>query len=268
MRKVNWHIDNRCNMNCRYCFCDSSKRVDAECQIHVLRKLRSGFEGINFVGGEPTISSRLLDLLRASRDLGFETSIVTNGYRLVKEPCYLECIAPFVGTIGISVDSLRLGTNARIGRSVHGNAILRREYVALCKKIKDYGIKLKINTVVSRFNLDEDFNSFYYEVKPDKIKFFQVLKPNQPFFKHNFDDCLVSKEDFDEFCLRHSAFKKVLFSENNDQMLNSYYILNSSARFKNDETGVLSDSLVDVSLKEALEQVNINYEKYKARYAC
>lgn len=44
----------------------------------------------------------------------------------------------------------------------------------ICNKIKKSGIKLKINTCLSKLNCNEDFNDFINEVKPDRYKILQM----------------------------------------------------------------------------------------------
>ena len=266
MEKVNWHFDNRCNMNCRYCFCGTCGAIDSKFHGSILKKLRTRFDAINFVGGEPTISQHLPNLLKQACELGFEVSIVTNGYRLAKEQGYFDSIAPYMSTVGISVDSLVPDINRRIGRCFRGDVLTKSEYYALADRIRHVGLRLKINTVVSKFNCNEDFNDFYSVSHPDKIKVFQVLKPNLDEFKHDYDKYLITDSEYNGFLSRHSCFKGVMYSENNSQMINSYYILDSKARFLNNEANVYSDSLLDCDVDVALFQAGISHDKYSARY--
>jgi len=153
----------------------------------VLKKLTGSFQRINFVGGEPTVSPLLIPLVRDAYHAGFDCSIVTNGFNLIHNAQQFEAIYPLLSCIGISVDSLDKRTNAAIGRCCKGHVITRSEYEQLCAAIKSHGIRLKINTVVSKLNVHEDFTHFYEAVQPDRIKLFQVLKPNTQ-LKNDYED--------------------------------------------------------------------------------
>lgn len=254
-------------MKCRYCFVPQNKNLNNEQLLSIIRKIcKSGiFDGINFVGGEPTTSRFLLPMIKETKRFGLKTSIVTNGYILSKMPQNdFEEIVKNLDCVGLSVDSLDEDTNRKIGRVVGNSMLSRADYENLCLKIKKLGCKLKINTVVSKLNLNEDFNSFYETVKPDRIKIFQVLKPNVC-TKNCYDDLLISSSEYNSFLLRHSTFDVV--SENNSDMTSAYYMLGSDGCFWDNATGEKSPSILSVSVESALTSVFVDDEKYKKRYA-
>lgn len=269
---LNWHFTNTCNMDCRYCFIPHSKAVSTDEYYYILKKVcESGiFSRINFVGGEPTVSSLLPSFLEITKNFGLNTSIVTNGYKLIKDEKFCDRILSNLDILGLSIDSINSKTNMLIGRRVleknHYNVIEKSDYNQLCRKVKKYGVKLKLNTVVSKLNLAEDFNSFYDEVQPDRIKLFQVLKPNVC-TKHCYDDLLISKSEFNAFVKNHEKFAKRIVAEDNNDMTSSYYMLRSDGKFLDNLTGMVSPSLTEVSVKEALSYVFIDQSKYEKRYA-
>ena len=83
-RTVNWHFTSTCNMSCRYCFVPRCKEITLLESYTVLEKLKPYFSRINFVGGEPTCSSKLIPLSKKAKELGYIVSMVTNGYWLYK----------------------------------------------------------------------------------------------------------------------------------------------------------------------------------------
>ncbi len=267
-RTVNLHFWQACHMKCKYCFAPKAKSLNLEQWYIVIAKLYPYFSRINFVGGEPTDAPYLLQLIKQAHNLGFKTSIVTNGFNLVHH--FDECKELFnlLYGIGISVDSLNPETNRLIGRVCNKQVIKREEYEKLCKYIRQRNIPLKINTVVSKLNLYEDFNSFYEKANPDKIKLFQVLKPNM-LIKHDFSHLLISHKEFMSFAKRHEAFNDILYTEDNNAMKNSYYIIDSEGKFCDNTTGAKSPSLVEygINVEKALEFINIDEEKYLARYS-
>ena len=265
-RTVNWHFTNKCNMSCQYCFVPCNKELSLKESFIVLSKLRDFFSRINFVGGEPTLSSKLKPLVIKARELGFEVSIVTNGYIFSKNPDYLYSLIHNFSIVGISVDSLNKETNLEIGRCSSMVPLSESDYISLCNKITSAGCKLKVNTVVSKLNLEEDFNQFYQEVNPSRIKLLQVLKP-AGHLKRNYDCLQISEEEYKAFVRRHSGFSDIICSESNEQMLNSYYILNSIGCFLDNKTGKSSKSLLKYDLHEVLLDIFIDEKKYSARYA-
>lgn len=264
-KTLNWHFTTACNFRCKYCFIENAKNLDFEGYFRVLEKIAPHFKRINFVGGEPTVSPYLLPLMRKTRELGLDSTIVTNGYNLIHRADLSE-IYELCSTIGISIDSLNDETNAKIGRCSK-SVITKAEYTHLCQTIKSHGNRLKINTVVSVLNKDEDFCDFYAETNPDRIKLFQVLKPKRC-LKQNYDDLLISADDFSTFVARHNRFADKIVAENNDAMTNSYYMLDAEGCILNDTTGTKSLSLArfDVSVEEALSYALVNQEKYLSRY--
>ncbi|MBQ3801178.1 MAG: radical SAM protein, partial [Treponema sp.] len=107
---VNWHFTQRCNMQCTYCFVSKSQVVQKKAYDIILGKLKDQFARVNFVGGEPTTSPHLLALMKDARGYGLKTTIVTNGYRMARDPEFAEKIVRSVDMVGISIDSLNPDT--------------------------------------------------------------------------------------------------------------------------------------------------------------
>ena len=101
---------------------------------------------------------------------------------------------------------------------------------------------------------------------PDRIKLLQVLRPAGR-LKQDYTDFLIEDDDYLEFVQRHHTFSEVICSENNELMLNSYYILNSDACFLDNKSGCISGSLLENDLNSVLKNVYVDENKYRARYA-
>jgi radical S-adenosyl methionine domain-containing protein 2 len=255
-------------MSCRYCFVPKlSDILKFSEQLIILEKLSSYFRRVNFVGGEPTLSNSLIPLVDKANRLNMKSSIVTNGYRMARSKSFRDELIPKLNIIGLSVDSLKEETNLKIGRHNNEQVISTNDYLELSKQINDSEKILKINTVVSKSNLEEDFNDFYSKSNPDKIKLFQVLKPNVC-LKHNYDNMLISDKEFNSFKKRHLKFNSIIFSENNEDMESSYFILNSDGCFLDNVSGLKSPSLLEpeMSVEKALKFINVNIDKYTKRY--
>jgi radical S-adenosyl methionine domain-containing protein 2 len=134
-----------------------------------------GMKKLNFAGGEPLLYPRFVGALAefCKKDLGLESvSVVSNGSK-VKES-FFEKYAAFIDIFAVSCDSFDEETNVRIGRGEGGKSPIQHIYkiIELCAK---YNVKFKMNTVVNRFNWQEDMNAFIDDLKPFRWKCFQVL---------------------------------------------------------------------------------------------
>lgn len=264
---LNWHIEQKCNMHCKYCFTPKFSNLSENENNLILSKLSPYFSRINLVGGEPTLNPYLINLAKRIKDMNCKPSIVTNAFRMVNDSEYSESIINNFDYIGLSVDSLRNITNRNIGRCVKKQTISEKRLIVLCRNIKQSKKYLKINTVVSRINYNEDFHSFYNDAKPDKIKLFQVLKPNIQ-VKQDYSNMLISKKEFSSFVKRYSYLGEKLFPEDNSKMMNSYYILNSEGCFCDNNTGAISPSLLNtgMTVRKALSYISVDKDKYISRY--
>jgi len=63
--------------------------------------------------------------------------------------------------------------NKRLGR---GNGNLITNIIHKSSIIKEMGIRLKINTVVSKLNYNEDLSWLIKKIKPERWKVFQILR--------------------------------------------------------------------------------------------
>lgn len=97
-------------------------------------------------------------------------SIVTNA-SLVK-PDFLRDYGKHIDILAVSCDSFDEATNVKIGR---GKGAHLKSVSELSKLCAVYNIKLKLNTVVNRYNLSEDMNGEIMRINPFRWKCFQVL---------------------------------------------------------------------------------------------
>ena len=270
---VNYHITNRCNYHCTYCFGkfngqkdptldDAKKIVDNIALYFAQNNIADG--RINFAGGEPTLYEHLDELIDYTSSLGIRVSIVTNGSLLTPER--IRSWQGKVSCIGISIDSIDRETNLTIGRCYRNNVVSLSRWGELTKAIHDCGIDLKINTVVSRHNLDEDLSELYRVLSPKKIKLFQMhlidgindqSKPHE-----------ITENEFVYFCERHKTFESVLVAEPCGSMENSYLMVNPEGEFQLNNNGIYQTfgNLKAISLSEILKTVPLDSEKFGSRY--
>ena len=268
---VNLHLTKSCNMKCKYCFAgfnNTKKLYPFEETIQLMKKLRVfGFEKINFVGGEPMLIPRISELLKISKKLGFYTSLVTNGSLLSAD--FLKETYKSIDVIGLSIDSLCKETNLSIGRMTSKGIMHINEYSKIVNLINFYGIDLKINTVVSNINKNEELYSFINKVNPVRWKIFQVLKIENE-NDYNFNKFEISDIEFENFWNKQISNlnnKKILIKENNEILRGSYLMINPEGCFFDNTKGkyTVSEKIIKVGVCNALEQINYDYTKYISR---
>jgi radical S-adenosyl methionine domain-containing protein 2 len=137
----------------------------------VLKHLkRLGIEKINFVGGEPLCNCLIFDVTRLAKKMGFIVGITSNGALLTEKT--LGRLSGSVDWIGLSIDSSSDEIETRLGR---GDGSHVRHCTKVSDMVQDLGIKLKINTTVTKLNCKEDMRDFIQCINPDRWKVFQFL---------------------------------------------------------------------------------------------
>ncbi len=270
---INYHITNHCNYHCVYCIgkFKNQREPSLEEAKAIIDKIAVYFKEnqiadgrINFAGGEPTWYAHLDELIEYASSLGIAVSIITNGSRLTAER--IRKWEGKVSCIGISIDSINHKTNCDIGRHCQGAVIEYPHWVALSKIIHECNIRLKINTVVSRLNLQEDLSPLYRVLKPDRIKLFQMhLIEGINGEAKEYD---IAIEEFNDFCNRHGEFQSILVAEPCGSMENSYLMINPSGEFQLNNNGCYQTfgDLKTTHLSQILRNVPMDGEKFDARY--
>jgi radical S-adenosyl methionine domain-containing protein 2 len=173
VKSVNWHFTSRCNYHCTFC-CkrnldgDLTSIDEAERVLNHL--IRLGIDKINFVGGEPFCHPLINDLIIMAKRAGFTTSVTTNGSLLTDKR--LALLKGYLDWVGLSIDSPSEDVEKTLGR---GDGAHVGRAVQIASQIKKFGMKLKINTTVTRLNIAEDMRSFISSISPDRWKVFQFL---------------------------------------------------------------------------------------------
>jgi radical S-adenosyl methionine domain-containing protein 2 len=239
--------------------------------LAIVRKLaESGFRKITFAGGEPTLRHDLPLLLKTAQDLGMTTMVVTNGSKLL-DSAYFEELKENLDWLILSIDSFNEETNLKSGRRIHnGAAIADQQYLDICQQAKNYGLRLKINTVVSKFNHEEDMSSFIRLAGPERWKIFQAL-PVEGQNSHNNGLFEISHDQFNAFLNRHhgAGLADIIVPEDNDAMTGSYVMVGPNGCFFDNSKGrhSYSSPILDVGVEEALKEVHFDYQKFITRGA-
>ena len=238
------------------------------CLSVVERIATAGFEKINFAGGEPTLCPWLPNLISRAKQLEMTTSIVTNGSRITGK--WLDSLDGILDWIALSIDTVDSEKLIRTGRAVCGNnPITREEYLRLIHDIKRYGIRLKINTVVTSETWEEDFTGFMRLAKPERWKIFQVLRIKGQNDVH-IADFEVTAAQFDAYVQRNRSVEDAgitVVPESNELMTESYVMIDPSGRLYDNAQGHYrySDPILKVGVEDALNQVTIDRQRFDDR---
>ncbi|NXL10441.1 RSAD2 protein, partial [Mesembrinibis cayennensis] len=260
---VNYHFTRQCNYKCGFCFHTAKTSFvlpleEAKRGLAMLKE--AGMEKINFSGGEPFLQDRgefvgkLVQFCKEELKLP-SVSIVSNG-SLIRERWFKK-YGEYLDILAISCDSFDENVNVLIGRG-QGKKNHVENLHKLRQWCREYAVAFKINSVINRFNVEEDMNEQIKALNPVRWKVFQCLLIEG---ENSGEDALreaekfvISDEDFEQFLCRHKDVS-CLVPESNQKMRDSYLILDEYMRFLNCRNGRKepSKSILDVGVEEAIK---------------
>lgn len=282
---INWHITEACNFKCQYCFAKWQNKshqelLHSEYQVEKLldeltklpaiinQHQHTHFETVrlNLVGGEIFLYPREVEyIIQAAKQRYFQLSAITNGSLLNEK--LLDLLAQNFVMIGFSVDSLSSEINRQIGRISKNQAVLNAndvlKYIQILRSINQ-NLSIKINTVVNLLNFNEDFSQFVFECQPSKWKIFKML----PIITQNLS---ITDEQFYHFIERHRSFQEIISMENNDEMTQSYIMIDPMGRFFSNQHGVnagyiYSKPIHQAGIEESVQSLIFDTNKFVHRY--
>lgn len=270
---VNLHITEKCNYQCTYCYAvfKNEEELQLDAWKLVVDKISHYFKSngirgrINLAGGEPTIVKFLDDLINYIHSKGIDISIITNASRLTKER--VDVWFGKVTMIGVSIDSLKHDTNLKIGRKQGLHTLDYDRLKDVLLYIKSRGITLKVNTVVSKINLEEDITRLYDEVGFDRIKLLQVRIQNN--CNENARLTEIDSVEFEQYV------SKLLNKTHNPMIIESTDLIESSYVIIDPEGYLIANSdqiykrvgnILDESLENLINKANLDINKFNERY--
>lgn len=284
---INWHITEACNYRCRYCYAhwEGNNRElvhDIPTSALVLENLWQYFHPKNFAnplrrqmdwqgvrlnlaGGEPLLyPDRVHQILSNAREIGFTTSLITNGSLL--SPDLAQQLAPNLSMLGVSLDSGISTTNRQIGRqSRHGQllAIEHLEEAINAARRWNPELQTKLNTVVNGLNCHEDLSAVIHRLAPQRWKVLRML----PIVTNQL---MVGDADFQGFVARHRALGDIMCVEDNAEMVESYVMIDPLGRFFQNAFGQssyrYSRPIPEIGVAQAFATVGMDTAKFCARY--
>ncbi|UCF79544.1 MAG: radical SAM protein [Candidatus Eiseniibacteriota bacterium] len=154
----NIDLTNRCDLTCPICFANANVsgfvyEPSYEEVLEMLKVFRAeqpvAGRMIQFSGGEPTLHPRFLDILRATKKLGFShIQIASNGLNLTDSKFAEECGKAGLHTVYLQFD----GTSDEVYRKTRGKPLFSVKEKAI-ESIRRSGMKIVfVPTVVKGFN--------------------------------------------------------------------------------------------------------------------
>lgn len=270
---INFHITEACNYRCKYCF--SKFNVDGEFKLEKWKQVTNKFSNyfkdnklkgrINITGGEPMIAPYFFQLVDYIHGLGIDVSIITNASRLNNEN--VDKLVGKVSTIGISIDSLNYNKKLEIGRVEGSKTFEYDELVNTLKYIKNNNINLKVNTVISKLNLDEDIIRLYKDVEFDRIKLLQVrVNEGSNDIAKEFE---ITEEEFKIYVKKiRNKVKEKLIIEGNEDIENAYIIIDPKGRMisNNNNKHIVVGDVLKEGIEDLIKKTNYNHQSFSKRY--
>jgi len=277
---VNWHLLEPCNFGCKYCYSQWTQpkaeglplvfksETLSQKLIQEIASLLHGRDAVrlSLAGGEPLLDKNISRKIDFAKQNSLNVSIITNGDLLSER--LTDTDLSKLSLLGVSIDSFDDATNLKIGRAARDGRLPRYdEIVRFLQKAAAINprLQIKINTVVNRFNWQEDLSERMQKINPDKWKILRVLPSTEKSKRE-----VITDEQFAAFKAKHSRLPFAQFEDNAD-MLNSYLMIDPSGRFffnqGNNQTEYgYSDPIIDVGVAKALQQIKFDENKFAERY--
>lgn len=264
-RIFNLHFTDYCDFHCKCCFVEKNFRIlslentkKVVDKIAAYLKKRGIKDGrINIAGGEPMTCSYIQDIIDYIIKNNIRVSIITNGYGLTEE--FIIHNKNKIEMIGISIDSINPETNITLGRCRGEKTFPYDRLVKICNCIKEQGIILKINIVVSKININEDIKKLIDDVKPNRFKILQML-PTTDFSKKY----AISSEEYHNYLKKYEGYSFV--PETFERISNAYVIIDSEGRISTNNLHQETYDILNGDIEDFEDKINFNQENEDSRY--
>lgn len=270
--KINLHITQKCNYACKYCFAhfDNNNDLTLAQWRHIIDNLKTSgiVDAINFAGGEPVLHKDFPAIVKYAYNQGFKLSIITNGSLMLNPQLMpLELFGKF-DTLGISIDSINPQTLVALGACNRSHEVLTYEglsqLITLARSVNP-DIKIKLNTVITNLNANEDLTVIGKEFGIDRWKMLRMK-----LFAHEgtSNAALVpSQADFDGFVARHYEVSEDVVPEND--LTRSYIMVDNQGQLLDDEGEdyKVVGSLLTEDFNIVFDRYSFDEATYASRYA-
>lgn len=195
-KRVCWNITTKCNQNCKYChrFLGINDLTYEENKEILNNLIKDGVNNITWTGGEALLYPNLKELLKISQENGIKNKLITNGMVLAQNE-NMRDILDYLYSLTLSLDTINDDTNEELGRG--------RNHFEEVKTILDYvknkNLKVNINTVVSKKNINEmeQLGEFLNNYNISKWKFFKFM-PLRETAEKNKNEFEITDAEFEQ----------------------------------------------------------------------
>ena len=252
-KEVCWNITARCNQGCKYChrFLDPKDLTIDENKQILNNLISSKVNNITWTGGEALLVDGLPELLSISHKNGIKNKLITNGKLLTKET--IDNIHMYLDNITLSIDSTSNKTNEKIGRGANHYETIKAILDYL--EYKKYDLKLCVNIVVSKLNLDDikELISFLnnYNIYRIRVFKFMPLRENAVVNMKTFDISDKEYESVVTYINNNSKCKRVETRVTNDMMKKYILVLANGDIVITNNNG---DEVMGNALKDKIEK--------------
>lgn len=224
-KEICWNITTRCNQGCKYChrFLNINDLSFEENQKILENLIEDGVTDITWTGGEALIYEDVDKLIKQAYKNGIKNKLITNGKLLSKSDMK---IINYLDSLTLSLDSTNNEINKKLGRGEeHFDDV---KYILDFIKNNNVNIKLRINTVINKLNIDtiSEFISFLndYNIYAWRIFRFMPLRETAIKNRKQFE---ITDEQFKlikELCNKKSKINQIEYREEED-MEKKYVLL-------------------------------------------
>lgn len=261
---VCWNITDVCNENCKFCFRKYCKENTLEENKKIFDNLsKIKIHKLTFSGGEALLYKdlfKLVDYIK-QKNPSIILSLTSNG-KLINDNIVEKIIEKF-DIITFPIDSSKDSINEEIGR---GKKHLGK-IIELLEKCNDR-IKIKINTVVNKYNIN-DLNNIYEIIKKYNISRWKLLRyyPIRESFKYKndfyIDDNLSNNVEAIINTIREKSKIKINY-DNVEEFQTSYFIIYPNGSIENNEQKEIGN-LIDTPITEILNIKKKELTNYSLR---
>ncbi|KAG8724664.1 Radical S-adenosyl methionine domain-containing protein 2 [Ceratobasidium sp. 395] len=270
---VNWFPNRRCNYECSFCFHTSKNTfiLPLDQAKDGLRALvDAGMRKLNISGGEPFLNPTYIgEVFKFCKtELKLEsTSVVNNGSKVTEK--WLDQYGEYLDIMAISCDTFNVETDLAHGRAEKGKPTHIGRVFEVVRWCKERGIKVKLNSVITKYNYEEDMNESIAQLAPFRWKVLLLEGENNGTDNgalRDARDLLITKEQFQSFLERHKE-QACLVPEDNEAMKDSYLNLDENMRFLDCSAGgkVPGRSILDVGVQQALQDAGFDNKMFVQR---
>jgi MoaA/NifB/PqqE/SkfB family radical SAM enzyme len=202
--RIYFELTRKCNLRCKDCFNQSGEPLSDELTTEEIVKTLEGLRkdqimDVRFSGGELTTRADWKEVLAAARNLGFVTSVNTNGVYQNPQTA-IDLVELDLDQITISVDGGRAFHNR-----IRGKGTFKKTLDSL-KTMYEHGANLRVNVVLNRESA-KDMPEILEAVTPyiDEINFFYMRVVGRA--EQNLLDLVMTMEELHQFNLDIEPYK-------------------------------------------------------------